>query len=94
MKAIPATDKNHEAMLTETLRQSMGNRTIDLASLTQENMERLRLRNKWRQVLQNNLQNITKDLLTLDTEKTYMADPRDMMRVLEHRMKTTTAMQQ
>lgn len=81
-------------MLTETLRQSMGNRTIDLASLTQENMERLRLRNKWRQVLQNNLQNITKDLLVLDTEKTYMADPRDMMRVLEHRMKTTTAMQQ
>ena len=72
----------------------MGNRTIDLASLTQENMEKLRLRNKWRQVLQNNLQNITKDLLVLDTEKTYMAEPREMIRVLEHRMKTTTAMQQ
>ena len=91
---IPATDTAHEAMLQNTLRQSMGNRTIDLASLTQENMEKLRLRNKWRQVLQNNLQNITKDLLVLDTEKTYMAEPREMIRVLEHRMKTTTAMQQ
>ena len=91
---IPATDSAHEAMLQNTLRQSMGNRTIDLASLTQENMEKLRLRNKWRQVLQNNLQNITKDLLVLDTEKTYMAEPREMIRVLEHRMKTTTAMQQ
>ena len=94
MKVIPATDSTHEAMLQNTLRQSMGNRTIDLASLTQENMEKLRLRNKWRQVLQNNLQNITKDLLVLDTEKTYMAEPREMIRVLEHRMKTTTAMQQ
>ena len=94
MKVIPATDTAHEAMLQNTLRQSMGNRTIDLASLTQENMEKLRLRNKWRQVLQNNLQNITKDLLVLDTEKTYMAEPREMIRVLEHRMKTTTAMQQ
>lgn len=44
--------------------------------------------------MQNNLQNITKDLLVLDTEKTYMAEPREMIRVLEHRMKTTTAMQQ
>ena len=30
----------------------------------------------------------------LDTEKTYMAEPRELMRVLEHRMHTTTAMQQ
>ena len=30
----------------------------------------------------------------LDTDKSYMADPRDIMRVLDHRMKTTTAMQQ
>lgn len=55
LKAIPATDTNHEAQLRETLQQSMGNRTIDLASLTPENMEKLRLRNKWRQVIQNNL---------------------------------------
>ena len=71
----------------------MGNRTIDLASITPENMEKLRLRNKWRQVIQNNLQNITKDLLVLDTDKTYMAEPRELMRVLEHRMHTTSAMQ-
>ena len=31
LKSIPATDKNHEAQLRETLQQSMGNRTIDLA---------------------------------------------------------------
>ena len=72
----------------------MGNKTIDLASLAPENLEKLRLRNKWRTVLQNNLQNITKDLLVGDTEKTYMADPRELMRVLDHRMKPTTEMQQ
>ena len=33
-------------------------------------------------------------MLTLDTEKTYTAEPRDLMRVLDHRMKTTTNMQQ
>ena len=71
----------------------MGNKTIDLASLAPENLEKLRLRNKWRTVLQNNLQNITKDLLIGDTEKTYMADPRELMRVLDHRMKPTTEMQ-
>lgn len=63
-----------------------------MSTLSAENIEKLRLRNKWRQVLQNNLQNITKDLLTLDTDKTYMADPREFMRVLEHRMHTTTDM--
>ena len=71
----------------------MGNRTIDLKTLAPENLEKLRLRNKWRQVLQNNLQNITKDLLTLDDDKTYMADPRELMKVLERRMQTTTDMQ-
>ena len=94
LNAIPATDWREERELEETLRNSIGNKTIDLASLAPENLEKLRLRNKWRTVLQNNLQNITKDLLVSDTEKTYMADPREMMRVLEHRMTTTTEMQQ
>ena len=93
LNSIPATDKNEENQLRETLRNSMGNKTIDLASLAPENLEKLRLRNRWRTVLQNNLQNITKDLLVGDTEKTYMADPRELMRVLDHRMKPTTEMQ-
>ena len=80
--------------MTETLRNSMGNRTIDLGSLAPESVDKLCLRNKWRSVLQNNLQNITKDLLVNDEEKSYMADPREVMRVLDHRMKMTTAMQQ
>ena len=94
LKAIPATDKAEEQQLTETLRNNQGNRTIDLASLAPESLEKLRVRNKWRSVLQSNLQNITKDLLTLDEDKSYMADPRDLMKVLDRRMKTTTAMQQ
>ena len=93
LNAIPATDWREERELEETLRNSMGNKTIDLGSLAPENLEKLRLRNKWRTVLQNNLQNITKDLLVGDTEKSYMADPREMMRVLEHRMRPTTEMQ-
>jgi len=51
LKAIPATDKNIELQLQETVKASMQNRTIDLATLTPENMDKLRLRNQWRQVL-------------------------------------------
>ena len=91
--AIKATDKNEEDELLKTLRDSAGPRTLDLASLEPESLEKLRLRNKWRSVLQKNLQNITKDLLTLDEDKSYLAEPRDLMRVLDHRMKTTTNMQ-
>lgn len=93
LKGIPATDRNLEMELTANMKAALGNRTIDLNSLPQESLDKLRLRNKWRQVLKNNLQNITMDLLTGDSEKTYMAEPREVMRVLEHRMKTTTAMQ-
>ena len=55
LKGIPATDKNEEAQLHENVRASMGNRTIDLGSLAPESVEKLRLRNKWRTVIQNNL---------------------------------------
>ena len=38
------------------------------------------------------MQNITKDLLALDDDKTYTADPRDLMKVLEKRASTSQAM--
>lgn len=69
-----------------------GQRTIDLSTLAPENLEKLRKRNQWRAVLQSSLNNITNDLLSLDTEKTYMAEPKDLIKVLDRRMKTTTAM--
>ena len=74
------------------MKNSMGNRTIDLKTLDQESLDKLRLRNQWRACLQRNLQNITKDLLALDEDKTYMADPRDLMKVLEKRANMSTAM--
>ena len=55
LRGIAATDKAEEAKLAETVRNSMGNRTIDLSQLAPESKEKLRLRNKWRTVLQNNL---------------------------------------
>ena len=91
---VNATDKAEEAKLIDALKASEGPRRIDLDSLTPENLEKLRLRNKWRQCIKNNLNNITTDLLALDDDKTYTADPRDLMKVLERRMHTTTAMQQ
>lgn len=91
LKRIPATDKAEETTLMESVKNNRGHKTLDLASLAPENLEKLRKRNHWRQVLQNNLTNITKDLLTGDEERTYMADPREIMRVLDSRMKTTTA---
>lgn len=94
LREIPASDPAEEMELTQTMRAQLGNRTIDLNSLPSESLQKLRLRNQWRQVLKNNLQNITKDLLALDEEKTYLAEPRELMRVLQHRMKPTTQMQQ
>ena len=70
----------------------MGNRTIDLKALDGESLDKLRLRNQWRACLQRNLQNITKDLLVLDSEKSYLADPRDLMKVLEKRANMSTTM--
>ena len=55
LKAIPATEKSEEIRLQENLRNSMANRTIDLANLAPENLEKLRKRNQWRAVLQKNL---------------------------------------
>ena len=75
------------------MKSTNGPRKIDIQQLDPENLEKLRLRNKWRAVLQSNLQNITKDLLSLDLDKSYTADPKDLMKVLDRRMKTTTAMQ-
>ena len=72
---------------------SMANKTIDLNSLEPDMREKLTLRNKWRAAIQKNLQNITKDLLVLDTEKTYSAEPKDLMKVLDRRLQPTTAMQ-
>lgn len=49
-------------------------------------------RNLWKAVIQRNLQNITKDLLVADTEKTYTVDPKELMKVLNRRMQATTSM--
>ena len=55
LKIIPATDKLEEEHLAKTVKASMAPRTIDLGSLDQASLEKLRLRNKWRAVLQRNL---------------------------------------
>ncbi len=51
LKGIPATDKNEEQKLLQNLKNTSGPRTIDLQQLAPENLEKLRLRNKWRAVL-------------------------------------------
>ena len=43
-------------------------------------------------MLKNNLSNITKDLLSADESRSYQADPKDFMKILDRRMKTTTNM--
>ena len=69
-------------------------RTIDLKSLDPEVLEGLTARNRWKACIQRNLQNITKDLLVVDTQKTYQVDPRDMMKVMDRRIKATQPMLQ
>ena len=92
LRKIPATDKLEELNLMEQVRNNRGNRTLDLATLAPESLEKLRKRNQWRQVLQNNLGNVSKDLLSLDEDRTYMADPKELMSILDRRLKTTTKM--
>ena len=55
LHSIPATDSGLENELRNTMRNSMANRTIDLNTLDQANLDKLRRRNKWRAVLQKGL---------------------------------------
>ena len=88
------TNKNTELDLTTHLLKSSVQTKISLDHLPPGALEKFRLRNKWRACLKNALQNITKDLLELDKERTYMAEPRDFIRVLEKRTIITEKMKQ
>jgi len=67
---------------------------IDLNSLPPETLQKLRIRNKWRVCLQRALNNISKDLLVIDKDRTYQAEPRDFFKVLEKRAIITEQMKQ
>lgn len=92
-KHLPA-DKSAEEELRNTMKESSMARTIDLNCLEPETRDKLTERNMWKACIQRNLQNITKDLLVVDTEKNYSVDPREMMKVLDRRLKITQPMQQ
>jgi len=47
----------------------------------------VRLQNQWKFFIQKNLNNISLDLLNGDKEKNYLVDPREMMRVIERRIR-------
>lgn len=65
---------------------------VDYSALSSENLEKLRCRNMWRQCIKTNLNDITKDLLVLDKDRSYTADPRDFMKVIDRRTKISEAM--
>ena len=94
LRSTEPMDKSLEQDLRQSMMASQANRTIDIAGLEPGMLDKLTNRNKWRAAIQRNLPNITKDLLVVDTEKTYSVEPKEMMKVLERRMHTTTAMQQ
>ena len=94
LRSTEPMDKSLEQDLRQSMKASQANRTIDIAGLEPGMHEKLTNRNKWRAVIQRNLPNITKDLLVVDTEKTYSVEPKEMMKVLDRRMQPTTAMQQ
>lgn len=61
------SDKQMEADLLNTMKESTMARTIDLKALEPEVLAKLTERNRWKACIQRNLQNITKDLLVVDT---------------------------
>ena len=93
VKKLQPAEKSIEVDLMQTMKDQQANRTIDMNALEPEIREKVEIKNKWKAAIQRNLQNITKDLLVVDTEKTYQADPKELMRVLDRRLHTTTAMQ-
>ena len=48
LRKIPATDKAEEQSLLDQVRANQGQRTLDLAALAPESLEKLRQRNQWR----------------------------------------------
>lgn len=51
LKGMALTDREQEALLRQSMQNSMANRTIDLKTLDQPSLDKLRLRNQWRAVL-------------------------------------------
>lgn len=88
------TNKNTEFELTAQLLKSNELNKMSFDNLAPNVLDKFRLRNKWRACLKNALQNITKDLLELDKNRTYQAEPRDFIRVLERRTIITEKMKQ
>ena len=71
LKKYAPADKNAELQLTTKLFQDKMFSRIDLESLSPEILAKFRIRNKWRMCLQRAIQNISKDLLDADKDRTY-----------------------
>ena len=64
-------------------------KTQDLSQLTPEALDQLRMQNQWKLNMQNNLGDIMRDVTTMDDKKTDLVDPREFMRVLESRLRSS-----
>jgi hypothetical protein len=64
-------------------------KTQDLAGLAPEALASLRMKNQWKMNLQNNMADILRDVSSVDDKKADQVDPRDFMRILETRLRSS-----
>ena len=64
-------------------------KTQDLGQLNPESLDRLRLTNQWKLNMQNRLADIMRDCSNIDDKKSNEIDPREFMRVLETRLRSS-----
>ena len=64
-------------------------KTQDLSQLNGESLEHLRMQNQWKLNMKSYMNDIMRDVIEMDKEKTNQVDPRDFMRVLENRLRST-----
>lgn len=54
-----------------------------------EALEQLRMQNQWKLNLKSHLGDIMRDLSIVDDKKAFQVDPREFMRILETRLRST-----
>ena len=64
-------------------------KTQDLSQLNGESLEHLRMQNQWKLNMKSYMHDIMRDVIEMDKEKTNQVDPREFMRVLENRLRST-----
>jgi len=69
-------------------------KTQDLADLDADQINQFRMQNQWKLNMKSHLGDIMRDLTAMDDKKQMQVDPREFMRVLETRLRSSEPQKQ